>query len=120
MGPNARPRRLKDMPPREPLTHEQVDKMLRPPKARRPGINERRWIIKTTFYSGDVAYWGTKRDGDTGLTPYRSNADRYESENAALYVGYEMKAAKRIGEFTVEQLPERHLAGGGGGTGGRA
>jgi hypothetical protein len=115
MGPNARPRWIKDLAEREPLTHEQVDKMLSPKRGRARQLEQ--WVIKTTFDSGDTAYWGAQRYGGTGLTPSRANADRYESENAALYVGYELKAARRLGEFTAEKLPAKRPRGVNGGSG---
>jgi hypothetical protein len=121
MGPNARPRWVKNLPKPEPMTHEQVDKILSPSKQRaRAARTAEQWVIRSAFDSGDSAYWGTQRYGGTGLTPYRANAYRYESENAALHVGYELKAARRLGEFTVERLPPKRRGSGGGGTGGRA
>jgi len=85
-----------------------------------------RWIIRTSFsadgfsYGGD-AYWGTRRDSTSGLTPYRTNASEYESENAALAEGYELKEARLINDFAVEQLPPKpDRRSYGHGTGGRA
>jgi hypothetical protein len=106
------------------MTHAEASKLI----ARQLGPRgpRERWIIKTRFrpdtfrYDGD-AYWGARRDGTSGLTPYRSNASEYESENAALAEGYELKEARLINDFTVEQLPpkpERRSYGYG--TGGRA
>ena len=69
---------------------------------------------------GSTAYWGNKRDGTTGLTPYWANAARYESRNAALHVAYGYKEASMIGHFEVEQLPPRPPTTKGSGTGGRA
>jgi hypothetical protein len=120
MGPNARPRRMRNLPEPEPMTHEQVDKLLSPRRKRTRAEPAERRVIRAAVDSGTPAYWGTRRDGGTGLAPYRTNAFHYESENAALHVGYELKAARRIGEFTVEQLPPKRRGGGGGGTGGRA
>jgi hypothetical protein len=128
MGPNPHPRRPPGVPPaREPLTHEQVDKMLRPPRGSGP---QEEWVIRTTFRSslydspfynragGDVAYWGTRRDGTPGLTPNIHNASRYESENAALYEAYAYKEGHWIDDFIVEKLPSRpHLRSGGAGSG---
>jgi hypothetical protein len=67
-----------------------------------------------------TAYWGIRRDGSSGLTPYPTNATRYESKNAALYEGYSYKQARLIGEFEVESLPPRPRLKGSSGTGGRA
>ena len=105
------------------MTHKEVDKLIA--RQRRSGPGER-WIIKTRFRSsmfssGGVAYWGTTRDGTSGLTPYRVNASEYESENAALYEGYTLKESRLINDFVVEAAPpkpERHSYGYG--TGGRA
>jgi len=118
MGLNAKPRWMRNLPEREPLTHEQVDKMLSPKRVRMQPAEQ--WVIRAAFDAGDPAYWGTQRYGGTGLTAYRANADRYESENAALHVGYELKAARRVGEFTVEKLPTKRRGGGRSGSGGRA
>jgi hypothetical protein len=55
------------------------------------------------------------------LTPYRTNASEYESENAALAEGYELKEARLINDFAVEQLPPKpDRRSYGYGTGGRA
>jgi len=130
VGPNARktPRLDGELPP--PMTHEQVDKLLRPQRKSPPSLRQRReeWIIKTRFPIGDsiwsrgggVAYWGSKRHGGAGLTPYRANATRYESENAALYEAYSYKEAGRIDDFEVEKLPPKVSLKGSSGTGGRA
>jgi hypothetical protein len=120
MGPN--PHR----PPGTPLTHEEVDKMLRPPCGsvrRAPGQEE--WVIKTSIpysfsWPTNSAYWGTRRDGYPGITPYLSNASRYESENDALYEGYRYKEARRIDDFVVEKLQARPSLGSGGAGSGRA
>src|SRR5262245_57442743 len=69
-----------------------------PPKTERP-----EWIIVTEFdRTGDVAYWGTIRDGNDGLTPYQGSALRYATENGALHWAYSLKESGRIGEFKVE------------------
>jgi hypothetical protein len=128
LGPNSHPRRTPGAPPpREPLTHEQVDKLLPPPRGSDP---QEEWVIRTTFrpdpysftfYSrsaGDVAYWGTKRDGTRGLTSNIHNASRFESENAALHEAYAYKEARLIDDFTVEKLPSKlRLRSGGAGSG---
>jgi hypothetical protein len=76
------------------------------PQQRRSGPSER-WIIKTRFrHSGGTAYWGNL-DRGTGLTPYRTNAIVYESENAARYEGYTLKELGRIGNFEVVQIPPK-------------
>jgi hypothetical protein len=100
------------------MTHKDVDKLLSPGRAR--ARKPEQWVIVTSYDSGDAAYWGQQRDGGIGLTPYRANATRYESENTALHEGYMRKEVGRIGEFTVEQLPQRPNHAGGSGTGGRA
>lgn len=123
MGPNARKITAtgEDVGTREPMTHEQVDKLLRPPRRPKDSRAEpqEQWVIKTQFprpagpswmsphRSSSVAYWGTCRDGRSGLTPYRANAHRYESENTALYEGFSLKEVHRIGEFSVEKLPAK-------------
>jgi hypothetical protein len=116
---NARKRhKASDPRPRsEPLTHDQVDKMLGVPQ-KRPKSG---WIIKTCFTSGNVAYWGQNQTSGHGLTPYWANAQKYESENAALYVAYEYKAAGRFGEFEIIYVPLPNPPESYGiGTGGRA
>ena len=101
------------------MTRTGADKII---AQQRPSRPRERWIIKTRFrHGGGTAYWGNQGDGGTGLTPYRTNAIVYESEDAARYEGYTLKEARRIGEFGVEQLPpkpDRHSYGHG--TGGRA
>lgn len=62
------------------------------------------WVITASFRSGDKAFWGSRRYGGPGLTPYRGNAHRYESRNAALYMGYSLKEAHLLREFEVEQM----------------
>jgi hypothetical protein len=111
-----------------PMTHKDVDRLLRLPRKSASREPQEQWIIKTRFPpgrsfqfpGGGTAYWGSRRDGSFGLTPYRSNARKYESENAALYEAYNYKEAGRIGEFEVEQLPPRRRLKGSSGTGGRA
>lgn len=120
MGPNARrrPKLGGPLPPR--LTHREVDKLIGRPQSHLADHGER-WVIKTRFDAGGTAYWGNQRDGGAGLTPYRTNAIIYGSENSALYEGFMLKEARRIGEFEVEQLPlkpDRRSYGHG--TGGRA
>jgi hypothetical protein len=111
------------------MTHKDVDKLVRPPRKAAGNRREpqEEWVIKTRFPSGGafwslsgVAYWGKRRDGSLGLTPYRANASRYESENAALYEAYSYKEAGRISEFEVEQLPPKPRLKGNSSTGGRA
>jgi hypothetical protein len=102
------------------MTHKDVDKLVRPPRGKELARIQRQeeWVIRTTFPprtpwswsqygSSDIAYWGTRRDGTAGLTPYRANASRYDSENSALYEGYRLKEAHRIDDFTVERLPSK-------------
>ena len=103
------------------MTHEEVDKLLRPPRrssqARREPAEE--WVIRTRFRypsiwgmsssTDGVAYWGRTRDGSKGLTLYRSNATRYESENTALYEAYSYKEAGLIDGFEVEKLPPKPI-----------
>jgi len=118
VGPNARRRPRLDGSGLPRMTHVEADKIIA--RQRRSGPRQR-WIIKTRFNGGGTAYWGNQRDGGIGLTPYRTNAIEYESENAARYEGYNQKEARRIGEFEVEQLPprpDRHSYDHG--TGGRA
>lgn len=74
------------------------------PRAVKPDRPDQ-WIIVTRFDSGDVAFWGTTRWGWSGLTPYRGNSHRYESENAALHVGYTLKESRALKDFHVERLP---------------
>lgn len=110
LGPNARKRPRLDgteLPPK--MTHAEADKLIARQLRSGPGG---RWIIKTrfspdSFSSGGPAYWGNLRGGGTGLTPYRTNAIEYESENAALYEGFSLKEARLINEFVVEQLPPK-------------
>lgn len=130
MGPNARrrPKFSGEVP--EPMTHQEVDRLLRSPRrsaGKRPAPREE-WIIVTRFPSdqwrygdrgSDTAYWGTRRDGSFGLTPYRGNAIRYDSENEALYEAYSNKEIGRIREFEVVKLPPRPPLKGNAGTGGR-
>lgn len=55
-------------------------------QARRHGrieARQNRWVLATTFDSGDPAYWGEQRDGNSGLTQFRGNASRYASEAEA-------------------------------------
>jgi hypothetical protein len=60
------------------------------------------WIIQTTFpRSQDLAYWGRNRHGFRTLTLYRASAIRYESEDAALNVAYDLKSKHLINDFTV-------------------
>jgi hypothetical protein len=113
MGPNARRPKL-DRAPSPSRTHEEVDKIIAAEHS------TEQWVIGTQFDSGDTAYWGKKRDGGDGLTPYRSNAKRYVSENAALHMAYSYKESGLIGPFVVEQLPPSPAPGRGAGTGGRA
>ena len=99
------------------MTHKDVDKLLCPPRGSASGRAKQReeWVIRTTFRastawwssygSSDVAYWGRKRDGGEGLTPYRANATRYESENSALYEAYTLKEGRWIDDFVVEKIP---------------
>lgn len=104
MGPNARKRPQPDGAGL-PGTIRSQQKAV--PQQRRSGPRER-WIIKTRFdHGGGTAYWGNQRSGGTGLTPYRTNAIVYESENAALYEGYTLKEGRQIGPFEVEQLPPK-------------
>jgi hypothetical protein len=116
MGPNSRRRS-----PVTSLTQE-PQKMRRPLQS--PSGPEERWVIKTlipamTFsWPTDVAYWGTTRDGNPGITPYRNNATRYSSENDARYHGFTYKETGRLDDFTVEQLPPKprlHSSGSGSG-----
>jgi len=44
---------------------------------------QNRWILATRFDSGDPAYWGEQRNGNSGLTQFRGNALRYASEAEA-------------------------------------
>lgn len=106
MGPNARRRPKLPGAQLPATTRAEADKLVTRSQSRtEPG---ERWVIKTRFrYGGGVAYWGTPRDGGTGLTPYRTNAIVYGSENSALYEGYALKEARRIGEFEVERLPPK-------------
>jgi hypothetical protein len=83
-----------------PLTHDQVDKLLAGERKRPRG----RWVIRTSFPSGDTAYWGTTRDSAHGLTPYRGSARRYDTEDEARYVAYSHKEAGWIGAFEVEEI----------------
>ena len=114
MGPNARRRPKLDGARPPSRTHKEVDKIL----AAEP--SKEQWVIRTQFDSGDTAYWGKKRDGGDGLTPYRSSAKRYVSENAALHMAYSYKESGVIGPFTVEKVPQKPSLGRGAGTGGRA
>jgi hypothetical protein len=69
---------------------------------------EELWIIVTYFDSGDKAYWGRDPRGqDHRRTPYKGNAYRYESRDAALNFGYSLKEAGRLESFEVEQLPRK-------------
>jgi hypothetical protein len=72
-------------------------------------MDDDRWIIITTFPSGDVAYLGENRTpAPNGTrTPYRGNAFRYPTENAALGAAYHAKELGIIGDFHVEELPPR-------------
>jgi hypothetical protein len=129
MGPNARkkPKLGREIP--TPMTHEDVDKLLRPSRksAWEHREQQEEWIIKTQFPlggtwwspGGGIAYWGKWRDGSSGLTSYRTNATRYESKNTALYEAYSYKEAHLISEFEVEQLPAKSRLKGSSGTGGR-
>lgn len=103
MGPNARRRPRPDGAGLPATIRSQAETA---PQQRPSGPRER-WIIKTQFrYGGGTAYWGNL-DRGTGLTPYRTNAIAYESENAARYEGYTLKEFGRIGEFEVEQIPPK-------------
>jgi hypothetical protein len=110
LGPNARKRPRLDGAELPKMTHTEADKLIaRQLSSGPPGG---RWIIKArfspdSFSSGGPAYWGNLRGGGTGLTPYRTNAIEYESENAALYEGFSLKEARRINEFVVEQVPPK-------------
>jgi hypothetical protein len=97
------------------LTREDGDRLLRPSQTLRKKPEQ--WVIKTEFprpigrsslsFSNrfyGTAYWGARSDGSLGLTPYRGNAKRYFSKNDALYAGYELKEARRIGDFEVEKI----------------
>lgn len=81
-------------------------------RARRATDRPEQWIIVTRFHSGDTAFWGETRWAWSGLTPYRGNAHRYESENAALHIGYTLKESGALKDFTVEKLlrPRRSAA----------
>jgi hypothetical protein len=102
------------------MTHKDVDKLLRPPRGSALISAQQReeWVIRTTFPprtawswseygSSDVAYWGKRRDGTDGLTPYRANATRYDSENSARYEAYSLKEGHWIDDFVVERLPPK-------------
>lgn len=118
MGPNARKR---------PRPGSAVPTgMIRSPDNKvssqhRPSGPSERWIIKIeSRYGGQAVYWGNREHG-TGLTPFRTNAITYGSEDTARYEGYKLKELKRIGDFEVVQIPpkpERRSYGHG--TGGRA
>lgn len=96
MGPNSR--KQKSLPP--PLSHKDVDKMFRASRnTKRPREG---WIIQTRFPDGGIAYRGQTRTGSVGLTPFRTNAIKYESENAARYVAYE---SARLRPFEVVHIP---------------
>lgn len=118
LGPNARKQ------PR--LDESELNAMLRAKTQKsisgsRTGPYER-WVIRTQFKdTGATAYWGTRRDGARGLTPTRTNATVYESQDTARYEGYSLKEGRRIGDFDVEQLPQKPgRYGYSHGTGGRA
>jgi len=79
----------------------------RPPDG---GDRPEQWIIVTKFDSGDIAFWGETRGGASGLTPYRGNSYRYESESAALYEAYSLKERHELKDFHVERLPRPRKA----------
>lgn len=116
MGPNAR-----KQPSGTPFT-QRLERGRRPPQS--PSGPQERWVIKTLIpdqafsWPTDTAYWGTTRDSNPGITPYRGSATIYSSENDALYNGYTYKEMGRLSSFTVEQLPLKpHLHSGGSGSG---
>jgi hypothetical protein len=74
------------------LTQEEWAAMRRPPQqaTRKHSGPKEQWVIKTSIpdeyrsnWPSDSAYWGTKRDRYPGITPYISNARKYESEDDA-------------------------------------
>lgn len=69
--------------------------------------NDEEWVIATEFDSGDKAWWGTRRDGFDGLTPYRGNSRRYESYEGALNMAEKLQEARLIGPFQIEMLPPK-------------
>jgi|HubBroStandDraft_1064217.scaffolds.fasta_scaffold08432_1 hypothetical protein len=97
------------------MTHEEADKII---AAIKPPTEQ--WIIKSEYLHGGTAYWGEKPYGGSGLTRFRANAYRYESENAALHEAYSYREIGWINDFTVEKLPPKPRLGRGSGTGGRA
>lgn len=69
---------------------------------------EGRWIVITTFPSGDTAYYGENSQRAVGRTPYRGNAYRFWTQNEALGAGYHAKESGLIADFTVfEIVPPR-------------
>lgn len=52
-------------------------------KQDRAEVRQNRWVLATTFDSGDPGYWGEQRDSKPGLTQFRGNAFRYASEAEA-------------------------------------
>lgn len=66
------------------------------------------WLVKVTFQDGESRYIASARNrmqrGD--FTKFRGNAAHYESEDAALHVGYTYRDDQwnRVVDFEVEEL----------------
>lgn len=79
-----------------------------------------RWVIRTTYRSGDAAWVGGHPLGTPSLTPSRGSAYRYDSEMAALGAAYHLRdALGYISAFEVEEVPRPSKWSGSEGTGGR-
>ena len=61
------------------------------------------WVLRVQLPSGQERYYGPNWWGGD-FTPAPGDATRYESENAAKYIGYQMKDRNQILDFTVEEI----------------
>ncbi len=68
-----------------------------PPKS--PSV----WILRVLLPHGSERYYGDNWWGGD-FTPAPGSAHRYESENAARYIGYSLKERGEIEDFTAEEV----------------
>ena len=81
------------------------------------------WVIRTSFRSGDLAWWGHAGpyyDRHDGLVSHRGNANFYADHAIALETARGLRDADRINDYAVERYERPRLASDQRGSSGRA